>query len=196
MAKDYAKRVLTTPRSSEKKRVRIEFILIPVVVMLCCIAFWLYLHKNNYLLAGNSPYLARVNALVGHKPQVMFANKTKLMTHPVSQLPKELPVHFDFYNTLPSMQQMTVPVIKAEAVAAPRYPRYIIQLGVFNDQTEASQLRLSLLLAGFEVNVVKIQSSKGIIYSVQNGPYPNPLDARQLQKDMLKKGIQSSIKSV
>lgn len=71
--------------------------------------------------------------------------------------------------------------------------QYVIQVGIFRDQIGASQLRLSLLLAGIEANIAKLPDGT---YRVQQGPYKSSAQAKAIQKRLTKKGFDSEIKSV
>lgn len=71
--------------------------------------------------------------------------------------------------------------------------QFILQLGEFNDQINASQLRLSLLLAGIETEIVKLSEHK---YRVQSGPYANERQAKAAERRLNKKGFEGSIKKL
>lgn len=68
--------------------------------------------------------------------------------------------------------------------------RFILQLGEFNDRLSASQLRLSLLLAGIETDIVKTADQK---YRVQQGPFANEHQAKSAAQKLNKKGFEGSI---
>jgi cell division protein FtsN len=71
--------------------------------------------------------------------------------------------------------------------------QYTLQLGVFKDQLSASQLRLSLLLAGIDADVVKMQNNT---YRVQKGSYTTENQAKSMQRQINKKGFDSEIKPI
>jgi len=71
--------------------------------------------------------------------------------------------------------------------------QFILQLGEFSQQVNASQLRLSLLLAGIETEVIKLPEHK---FRVQQGPYASERQAKLAQNRLSRKGFESSIKSI
>jgi len=73
------------------------------------------------------------------------------------------------------------------------YPQYILQFGEFKNQITASQLRLSLLLAGIDTNIVVTKEN---FYRVQQGPFLNQHQAKVNQRKVNKKGFESAIKSI
>lgn len=83
-------------------------------------------------------------------------------------------------------------------VSLPPVPvsQYIIQLGVFKDSASASQSRISLLLAGSEATIVKMKTAEGEIYRVQRGPFMSQAEAKKIQKQLQKKGIEGELKKI
>lgn len=132
-------------------------------------------------------------------------------------------IQFDFYTELPNMQvnlpqsaqlkTVSVPVHKSEEKMAGQIDqsiktvmtqqlakenkkqvgRFIVELGEFKDQLNASQLRLSLLLAGIETEIIKIADRQ---YRVQQGPYQSERQAKSAQRKLDRKGFESSIKEI
>ena len=70
--------------------------------------------------------------------------------------------------------------------------QYILQIGEFGDLLSASQMRLSLLLAGFDTQVVQTPTHR---YRVQQGPYTSEREAKSAQRQMNKSGFDSIIKN-
>ncbi len=78
-----------------------------------------------------------------------------------------------------------------------RTGQYILQMGVFKNETAAGQLRVSLLLAGFEMDIVtSTEGNKTVLYHVQKGPYATLSQAKEMQKQLQKKGIIGLIKQL
>lgn len=193
MAKDYAKRVFTTKNSPPKKKRRLEFFIVPLVIFVLLTIFLTFTIKMNLHTSNSSfienvkSYFASKKATVNKTVQLPVA-KAELHRTPASQ------IHFDFYNTLPNMKP-NQPPIKHDP-EAPIAPQYIVQLGIFQSETEASQNRLSLLLAGYEATIVKIKDEKGEAYRIQRGPFASQLEAKKIQKKLLNKGIASEVKKI
>lgn len=70
---------------------------------------------------------------------------------------------------------------------------YVIQLGIFKDRMAAKELRVSLLLAGVDADVVKITVQNQDNYRVQAGPYVSTKAAKLAQQKISRKGIESII---
>ena len=164
MAKDYAKRVFTTTRKPKKKRLRIELFIIPVLVLVIIASgYWGFRHKLE-LTTVEDTWLPRAKSLLTNKS---VASKTQNVDKPkkIIQSNQQPDVHFDFYNELPKMQvtasesedsatpKMVAKIHDPEVSAKQSTNAYVLQLGLFNDAIGASQLRLSLLLSGFEAEV-------------------------------------------
>lgn len=213
MAKDYAKRVFTTTRKPQKKRRRIEFIILPVVLLAVIGGYWGYLHRADFLAPTNgASFLARVKAIITHKkignnPEFLAKKQSNIETQNSDD------VHFDFYNELPKMQVTATqeqddekpvhpskPIIVTSHDEIPQavdssHPYYLL-LGSFKNENDASQSRLSLLLAGYEAVVSKINTDKGVIYHVQSAPIANMTEAKKQQRDLDQKGFVSTLKKV
>lgn len=217
MAKDYAKRVFTTSRKPKKKRQRVELFVIPIVLLALIAGYWGYSHKNNFSLAENFS-LAHIKNLLNHKKGPAPKTVQTAKATNASPVSEDRDVHFDFYNELPKMQ-VTVP---EEADATPPPPKpvvkvhqpdtdledkissavksaaaediYVLQFGEFKNEIEASQTRVSLLLAGAEVKLAKVKTGKGMVYRVQSHRLATESEAKRLQKELEEKGIISEVK--
>jgi cell division septation protein DedD len=75
----------------------------------------------------------------------------------------------------------------------PTKGNYLLQVGAFRNESAASQVRLSLLLAGFEANIIRTQAGNAVIYRLQQGPY-SITEAKAVQQKLMKKGISSVVK--
>jgi cell division protein FtsN len=194
--KDYAKRVLNTSKAKKKKTPRMGFILLGgVLLVLAGLGGWIFMHKAEF--STHEPILAQIKNLL--HPKVNKQPKINTVTEN-----SEEPVHFDFYNDLPNVQ-VTVPTVadntpppKPKPITKVHDPEaavhYILDLGMFEDERGAGELRLSLILLGYEVNVIKINSSKGAAYRVQTGPYVTQAEAIKVQKELEKKGFPGAVK--
>jgi cell division protein FtsN len=71
--------------------------------------------------------------------------------------------------------------------------QFVLQLGEFHDPVSASQLRLSLLLAGIETEIIKTPEKT---YRVQQGPWTSERQAKLAEKVLSKKGFEGSVKAI
>ena len=127
-------------------------------------------------------------------------------------------MHFDFYTELPNMQMAIgtlaeadktpkiLPAAVSPAAVAPVVAKntaattpakldkqYMIQVGTYASSANAGQMRISLLLAGFDASVVKVKIGTKDQYRVQRGPYPKMASAKAAQQALIKQGIDSEI---
>ena len=196
MAKDYAKRGFLTSRPRQKSRVRVEFFVVSIIVVLCLLTATIFLHKTN---TKNLSFLARVKIWFSH-PAHQSVESNKL-----NQPPPHIPpsVHFDFYNQLPNMQ---VKVSKTDTQPAPisketplvakptlSAPQYVLLIGEYKDMSSASQARLSVLLAGSEAVIEKRKNNDAEVYRLQRGPFDTAAEAKKIQKQLAKKGIETQL---
>jgi cell division protein FtsN len=75
-------------------------------------------------------------------------------------------------------------------------PQYVVQVGSFKSDSAASEMRISILLAGFDVSVVKIKVDDQIIYRIQEGPYNSQARAKSAQKKLQAKGFDAVVRSL
>lgn len=223
MAKDYAKQVLAVSRTSKRKQGRMGLsIAILLIVFGCGALVFFYGEKSinfSQQMQGATAFLSKVLSLIHHK--IDHPRVTASESHALAMVPNDQasPVHFDFYTELPAMQmQMTesasllnsqpsktlsIPALnKAEKVplAAPTVmlhaDQYIVQMGLFKSAAGASQIRLSLLFAGVDTEVIKTDIGDQQIYRVQQGPYATIELAKTMQQRLQKKGIVSVVKKI
>lgn len=71
--------------------------------------------------------------------------------------------------------------------------RYLLQIAAFKNPTAAGEMRISLLLAGFEVEIVKAMRDGQLLYQLQQGPFSTVAEAKAMQRELKKKDIESVI---
>jgi len=220
MARDYAKRFYI---SSQKKRSNTKwFVLVGVIIVLACLGMIIAL-KANVIFSGNpqiADALTHIKSIFVKQAPATAANKMqKKQTIPQPEVQfsfyNELPhMHVEVpatnLNNVASPQkrgsidnkvsddtstgkQVQVPVSGGTTPAADK-PTYYLQFGSFKEESAASQLRLSLLLAGIESEVEKVESSQGEAYRVWQGNYATMTEANAYQQKWRKKGVESVIK--
>lgn len=197
MAKDYAKQF------SNKKPGRnwfVDFLLVLALFLLISgLIFAAYAHKNpSSAKFAISEWVVRIKSAFSHKKAIV-PNKVPAAAEEVSSEPS---VRFDFYTELPAMQvgaKSGSIRLREEAKAdspSPPAEHYFLELAVFKTESEASQARLSLLLAGIEADVVKATSKDKSIYRLQHGDYTDKKIAKTAQLELQQKGISAVIRKV
>ncbi|MEO8400208.1 MAG: SPOR domain-containing protein [Gammaproteobacteria bacterium] len=218
MPKDYAKNIFTNKRKSKPREWRSPiFLLFVLGLVISGIVFYaMRLHNDNTAVASNNymtSWFANAKSLLKNKHVTPVKAAKQALT-------KDEGVHFDFYTELPKMQ-VNMPM--ADEPKAPEtvkslppielgnqidesirsaisqnkqavVQQYILELGVFNDKSSAAQLRLSLLLAGVESEVVQPEEN-GAQFRVQK-LFTNESSAKQMQKRLQKKGIESVLRKL
>lgn len=197
MERDYAKRMLAAPRPKKKRGKWIAMFMLG----LGAIALTAYIYKEN--LQGNSlsQVVQNVVTALRHKKVHVGHMATSGTQHPV-----EPDIHFDFYTELPNVQVQPSEPLDHPAVInppssvgvtpTPTAPQFILQIAAFKDEITASEFRISLLLAGFDANIVKAEANHQIFYRIQQGPYPSVGQAKVFQAQLAKKGFKSDIRKL
>lgn len=201
MAKDYAKRNYNL--KPPKKNLWRVHVALAIVVILACAGYWTYTNRIYSVFAESqnvSVFFTKIIAMFPPKK----SEPVREVQKKINTVHSEPKVHFDFYTELPNMQVRAPMVDETKRTAMPSLatvsptqtlPKgYIIQLGVFKDATSASELRFSLLLSGCEADVVKVKTKEGERYQVQRGPFVNVTEAKRLQLQLQKKGIEGVVK--
>jgi hypothetical protein len=191
MAKDYAKRVFTTTRSRRKKTWRAGLIIIPSIILVLLLIIYVTCSRAGFFKMPESRLLKGIASLFIRPYSPNQTSPSKVEENAQQE------VHFDFYNALPNMRvsvQGDVPktVTRQHDPEAPL--QYILQLGVFDNESPATQLRISLLLAGCEAEIVKIKTKDGELYRVQSRAFSKQADAKKVQEQWQAKGVTSVLK--
>lgn len=185
-----------------------------------------YVYKNTVLDSSRqklATWVAQVKLLLSHKKTgTLLLAKSP----PVHQAKQEPEIRFNFYTELPNMQvtlpeteqapgKQALPARQDLLAAAKKTEsllpgkefkknknsaedggQYILQMGVFKNETAAGQVRVSLLLAGFEADIVKSTDGNQILYRIQKGPYAMLSQVKEVQKQLQNKGVMGVIKKL
>ncbi|HEX2548729.1 MAG TPA: SPOR domain-containing protein [Gammaproteobacteria bacterium] len=179
MAKDYAKYTHKNKRGFLAKGWRFRlFIVIFLFILFSSFGAGIYVwqHHANQIVA----FYTEIKYYLGSRPKNKVA-----FNHPTQTAAKP-EVQFHFYTELPKMQ-VVVPTPNLQS-DLPQKHQYVVQIAVFKNLKEASEMRISLLLAGFEVNLIKTETS----FILQDGPYKNIADAKRMQIALKKKGYENT----
>ncbi len=98
----------------------------------------------------------------------------------------------------PAQAEASSADLKKQDASAENKTQYIVQVGLFKNETAAGETRVSLLLAGFEVDTVKTtdDAAHTTLYRLQKGPYATLSQAKLIQKQLLKKGVLGVVKQL
>jgi cell division protein FtsN len=73
---------------------------------------------------------------------------------------------------------------------------YVVQVGAYKSNSTASEMRISILLAGFDVKVVKTTIDDRVIYRIQQGPFGSLARAKIAQKKLQAKGFDGVVQKI
>lgn len=108
---------------------------------------------------------------------------------------------FDFYNILPGNED---PAAIKDVEPAPQDPeapakqeQYYLQLGSFQSETEADNLKAKLALLGVEARIETAEvPDKGLFHRVRVGPYASTADLNRVRDQLNQNGVPSSLVKV
>lgn len=219
MRKDYAKKnMFAQKRKLRKEPPRLSVLLTVffVAFVVSVTGYWIYAHHG--FRDGSIAWIASAKSLfIKHKTEPVKVTKQqdsnpndnvrfdfytelpKMQVNNSAVVDKKSSILPKLVENLPRPVELTEidnsiqSVIAAKKAHAKQLMQYTLQLGIFKDQLSASQLRLSLLLAGIDADVVKLQNNT---YRVQKGTYNSESQAKSIQRQINKKGFDSEIKPV
>ena len=184
MAKDYAKKKM--PARNSERKTRWLAVFAGLCLIGAAITYAIHLHQESRFLPGIhiSTWVEKAIGNVKNKP-ITEAQKTVA----------DEPIHFDFYTELPKMR-VAIPAVapiaseKALSAAPKTTAQFVVQISEFKSQIQASQLRLSLLLAGIDTQIIKTTQQT---YRVQQGPFGTERQAKTAQQRLNQKGFDSTL---
>ncbi|MFV8826101.1 SPOR domain-containing protein [Thauera sp. WH-2] len=111
---------------------------------------------------------------------------------------------FDFYRILPQGDNVPAPgqvavqpVPVVEAVPQPVQPspvRLYLQVGAFENPSEADNLKARLALSGIEASAQRAQLSDGrVVHRVRVGPFATPEDMNPMRARLAEAGFNASV---
>ncbi len=219
MPRDYAKHVNRPKRPLAKPGWRKRLLLaVFLFSLLGGLTYGAYLYQHNQATLTQQSigmWVKQVKALFirsrhEEDPYKSMADQT--------QTDEEPEIQFSFYTSLPTMQtpmpqeapkeiivekrsnpvlvKKSVPAVNvSQPVIQPNVTekKYLLQIAAFRNPTAAGEMRISLLLAGFEVEIVKAMNNNQQIYQLQQGPFATIAEVKAIQRELEKKGIESVI---
>jgi cell division protein FtsN len=120
----------------------------------------------------------QVSAPQAPSPQTLVENKSNpiLVKKPIAEA---------------AVPEAAVPTASRATVVADE--RYLLQIAAFKNPTAAGEMRITLLLAGFEVEIVKAMHNGQQLYQLQQGPFSTVAEVKAMQRELKKKDIESVI---
>jgi cell division protein FtsN len=146
-----------------------------------------------YINFGPKPFVNKPDVQASHPLQSAPGAPSSPVALPGK--PGDQPVErpkYDFYKTLPSGQAASAPAATQSAVAAPE--RIFLQVGAYQNPSEADNLKARLAMLGIESNVQRIDlGDKGVFYRVRLGSFPNADAADTMRARLATEGIAASV---
>lgn len=149
--------------------------------------------------AGVAWYLTQSNPFAGQDTRAPTDASNPLAPRVLPGKPGDRPVEkpqFDFYKILPKGDgSVEVPATVAPVEATrPVAERFYLQVGAFEDPTEADNLKARLALMGIEASVQRGESAnKGTVHRVRVGPYNRVEDMNAARAELARAGMESSL---
>jgi len=163
------------------------------------VAFIIYLDKqpentNDF----GSAVQVELEKLKQAKKSTVEKNITKKKVVPEKKEQK-----FNFYTLLPELEVLipeseTRPPENSNnthtkktgaATSAPDLKQYVLQLGSFQNLTDAEKLKANIAFLGIEAGIQHVSINKQTWHRVRTGPYDNKQQLYQYQKRLKKNGI-------
>jgi len=195
MSKDYAnKNRLTRQRKrSGPMFVSLAGAIFATICFIGAAAYFVHAYQRATLFSHVAAWFNHAKTIV---------SKTSIKREQSPPVAKHDEIQFDFYTELPNMQvnlprsaeqiDESIKTVIALHTANNKNTaaQFIVRLGEFKDPLNASQLRLSLLLAGIETEIVKTADHQ---YRVQQGPFATERQAKSAAQKLNKKGFEGSV---
>lgn len=116
---------------------------------------------------------------------------------PASPPPTGDKPRFDFYNILPGNEEPVVKDVKPvpqDPEAPARQEQFYLQLGSFQSETEADNLKAKLALLGVEARIETADvADKGLFHRVRVGPYTSTAELNKVRDQLNQNGVSSSL---
>lgn len=194
MQKDYAKYTFKQNHQLVEHGWRYRLLIVIFVISFACFVGYAYYLYDKY---SDQWSVAKIKSFFVHK-QSKNSVPSQIVTN--QEKKQENDIQFSFYTELSNKQVMqateterVVPVITDNS----KKGQYVVQVAAFKNPSAAGEMRISLLLAGFEVDMVKsVTEDHQPLYLIQQGPYQRLEQAKSMQQKMKQKGIESVVKKI
>lgn len=148
--------------------------------------------------AGVAWYLTRANPFAGHETAPVGGETAPLAPKVLPGKPGDKPLEkpqFDFYKILPKGDgSVEIPTDAGASTAAQPVEKLYLQVGAFEDPTEADNLKARLALMGVEASVQRGESATaGTVHRVRLGPFTRLDDLNKVRAELAQAGIESNL---
>jgi cell division protein FtsN len=148
--------------------------------------------------AGVAWYLTRANPFAGQQSAPGAQEAAPLSPRVLPGKPGDKPVEkpqFDFYKILPKGDgSVEIPADGGAAADARPVEKLYLQVGAFEDPTEADNLKARLALMGVEASVQRGESpTAGTVHRVRLGPYTRLDELNKVRGELAQAGIESNL---
>ncbi len=148
--------------------------------------------------AGVAWYLTRANPFAGHDTQAAAQETAPLTPRVLPGKPGDKPLEkpeFDFYKILPKGDgTVEIPANGGARPDAKPIEKLYLQVGAFEDPTEADNLKARLALMGVEASVQRGESATaGTVQRVRVGPFSRLDDLNKIRGELARAGIESNL---
>jgi cell division protein FtsN len=151
------------------------------LVLALAVAFWVT--GSNPFQSADAPTPAAPVAEPADEPAPPPAPEPATRPAPAAPPAPEPAPSFDFYKVLPGEPQAVLP----KASEPPSQPLLYVQVGAFQNPTDADNLKASLALLGIEANIQSVEvPEKGILHRVRIGPLDG-MEAVERTRELLTK---------
>lgn len=154
------------------------------------------------IAAGAAWYFTRANPF---QPAAVAARAPAAEQGPAALpgKPGDRPVarqDFDFYRILPQGENVPAPNQQPQVVEVKPQPvqpapaRIYLQVGAFENPSEADNLKARLALAGIEASAQRAQLADGrVVHRVRVGPFSRPEDMNPMRARLAEAGFNASV---
>lgn len=145
-----------------------------------------------YINFGRKPFVTKPEAQPAPAQSATVAQSTPIT---LPGKPGDQPIEkpkYDFYTNLPKGDAASSPVTQKPADTP--VERIYLQVGAYQNPSEADNLKARLAMIGIEANVQRVDlGEKGIFYRVRLGTFPNEDDAETMRARLANEGIVATI---
>lgn len=101
---------------------------------------------------------------------------------------------FDFYKILPGQQEAVPQDGKASDATAPAVPRLFLQVGAYQSESDADNMKAKLALMGVEAKIQSLTlADKGLMHRVRIGPFERQEDVDALRARLRQDGVDAAV---
>jgi cell division protein FtsN len=148
-----------------------------------------------YIKAGPSPFVERKQQ-DGLPVTPVTPSKGESTVEPPTPKPTEKP-RFDFYTILPGAEEpakVKEKIVPQQESAETTKNQYYLQVGAFQKEADADNLKAKLALMGMEANIQTATiPDKGIWHRVRVGPYANIEELNRVRSSLSQNGMSASL---